>query len=212
MKLTYAITACNELDELKILIPFLKKHKRPQDEIVILFDQKNGKEEVIYYLITFNKYPNIQSWRGYFNNDFSDWKNQLKDYCSGDYIFQIDADELPTEFMVNTLPLLIEDNPETEVYLVPRVNTVVGLTDEHIKKWGWRVDENNRINWPDYQWRVWKNIPEIKWINKVHERLDGFKTFAPLPLDSGFEECYLEHPKTISRQEKQNDFYTKLSN
>ena len=114
--------------------------------------------------------------------------------------------------MVNTLPLLIEDNPETEVYLVPRVNTVVGLTDEHIKKWGWRVDENNRINWPDYQWRVWKNIPEIKWINKVHERLDGFKTFSPLPLDSGFEECYLEHPKTISRQEKQNDFYTKLSN
>ena len=78
MKLTYAITACNELDELKILIPFLKKHKRPQDEIVILFDQKNGKEEVINYLITFNKYPNIQSWRGYFNNDFSDWKNQLK--------------------------------------------------------------------------------------------------------------------------------------
>ena len=47
----------------------------------------------------------------------------------------------------------------------------------------------------------------IKWINKVHERLDGFKTFASLPP---IEEFALYHPKTIDRQEKQNQYYDTL--
>ena len=32
-------------------------------------------------------------------------------------------------------------NDIIEMLLVPRVNTVEGLTQEHIQKWGWRVDE-----------------------------------------------------------------------
>ncbi len=52
-----------------------------------------------------------------------------------------------------------------------------------------------------------QNTPTIKWINKVHERLDGFKTYAPLPAEDEF--CLL-HPKTIEKQEKQNQFYNTL--
>jgi hypothetical protein len=88
---------------------------------------------------------------------------------------------------------------------VPRVNTVKGLTQEHIQKWGWNVNEKGWVNWPDYQWRILKNIPEIKWVNKVHEKLDGFKTYAPLPE---IGELALRHPKTIERQEKQNNIFT----
>jgi len=208
IKISYALTVCNEFLEIQKLITFLLENKRVQDEIVILYDNKNGDLEVLNYLLKFNHLPNVQTWRGFeFDGNFSNWKNLLTTYCSGDYIFQIDADELPNKTLIENLPLILEQNPNNEVYLVPRVNTVSGLTQEHIQKWGWRVDEKGWVNWPDYQWRIWKKKPEIKWKNKVHEVLDGYKTYSPLPAQ---EELALYHPKDIERQEKQNKYYNTL--
>jgi hypothetical protein len=207
MKISYAITVCNEFVEIQNLVNFLRENKRQQDEIVILYDQKNGNEEIATWLTKQNKYPNVQFWRGFFDGHFADWKNKLTEYCTGDYIFQIDADEMPHRYLLDNLPEILEGNNDLEVLLVPRVNTVEGLTKEHIQKWRWNVDEDGRVNWPDYQWRIWKNKPEIKWKNKVHERLDGFKTYAPLPDDKSYS---LYHPKTIERQEKQNAYYGTL--
>jgi len=64
------------------------------------------------------------------------------------------------------------------------------------------------INWCDYQWRIYKNNDNIKWVNKVHERLEGFKTYATLPAE---EDWSLYHPKTIQKQEKQNSYYQTLT-
>ena len=207
MKISYAVTVCNEFVEIQRLVNFLRKNKRQQDEIIILFDQKNGTEEIANWLTKQNKYPNVQFWRGFFEGHFADWKNLLSDYCTGDYIFQIDADEIPNVTLLENLPLILEQNPDNEVYLVPRVNTVEGLTQEHIQKWRWNVNEKGWVNWPDYQWRIWKNKPEIQWKNKVHEVLEGFKTYAPLHDTELFA---LYHPKDIKRQEKQNNFYDTL--
>jgi hypothetical protein len=207
MVISYAITVCNEKKEIKKLVDFLLHKKRPNDEIVILYDQKNGDEEIATMLTKFNKLPNVQFWRGFFEGHFADWKNKLKDYCKGDYIFQIDADELPNEILIDNLPTILESNPNVDVYLVPRVNTVEGLTLDHQFKWRWNVNDKGWVNWPDYQWRVWKNKSEIKWVNKVHERLEGHREFATLPA----EEVYaLYHPKDIKRQEKQNAYYDTL--
>jgi hypothetical protein len=63
------------------------------------------------------------------------------------------------------------------------------------------------INWPDKQWRLYKNTPEIKWDGKVHERLVGFNKYTSLPETVEFA---LFHHKTIDRQEKQNEFYNKI--
>jgi hypothetical protein len=208
MKISYAITVCNEFVEIQKLVNFLKQNKRQQDEIVILYDQRNGNEEIATWLTKMNKYPNIQFWRGFFDGHFADWKNKLTEYCVGDYIFQIDADEFPHESLIAALPQILESNPDNEVYLVPRVNTVDGLTQHHIDRWMWNVNKDGWVNWPDYQWRIWKNKPEVKWVNKVHEKLDGFKTFAPLPAQ---EQLALYHPKTIQRQERQNAYYDTLS-
>jgi len=208
MKISYAITVCNEFVEIQKLVNFVRQNKRQQDEIIVLFDQKNGTEEIASWLTKQSKYPNFQFWRGLdFNGHFANWKNQLTDYCNGDYIFQIDADETPNKSLIDNLPLILEANPDNEVYLVPRVNTVEGLTQEHINKWRWNVNEKGWVNWPDYQWRIWKNKPEIKWVNKVHEKLEGFKTYAPLPTEEGVA---LYHPKTIDKQEKQNKYYETL--
>jgi hypothetical protein len=205
MKISYAITVCNELEEIKRLVSFLLLHKSKQDEIVILFDEENGTQIVKDYLTSIAHQATVAVHD--FENHFADWKNLLTSYCSGDYIFQIDADEMPTEDLINNLPYILEINPEVDVFLVPRVNTVEGLTQEHIRQWRWMVNENGWVNFPDYQWRVYRNTPNIKWKNKVHEALEGFKTSTLLPAE---EEYCLYHPKTIDRQERQNNYYDTL--
>jgi len=207
MKISYAITVCNEYEEIQKLLSFLLGNIREEDEIVVLFDKKSGTAEVWEYLIELKKHDYIKLTPKTFKNHFADWKNYLTTLCVGDYIFQIDADEIPHEVLLGYLPEILKNNPNNEVYLVPRVNTVTGLTQQHITKWGWNVDEEDRVNWPDYQWRIWKNKPDIKWINKVHERLEGFRTYATLPQE---EEFALYHPKNIERQEKQNKYYDTL--
>lgn len=200
--ISYAITACNEHAELERLLDHLNDWIREEDEIVIQLDTtatEEVKEVVFKYsdLVTVTTFP--------LAGDFAQFKNNLKNYCTKDYIFQIDADENLSQDLILNLPEILELNPEVELYAVPRINTVEGLTQEHIQKWGWHVNENGWINYPDYQTRILKNIPEIKWINKVHERLVGAKTIVPLP--EGYD---LIHPKTIKRQEKQNQFYEQL--
>jgi len=207
MKISYAITVCNEFVEIQRLITFLLKNKRTQDNIVILFDEANGDSEIEAFLRSHSQTGEFVWHKGKFERHFADWKNKLTSLCKGDYIFQIDADELPAEDLIQALPEIIELNPEMDVYLVPRVNTVEGLTPEHIAKWGWNVTDTGWVNWPDFQWRIWKNVPEIKWVNKVHERLDGFKTYTALP---DVEYFALYHPKTIDKQEKQNSYYDTL--
>ncbi len=207
MKISYAITVCNELDEITRLLNFLIKKKRKQDEIIILFDKANGSPEVWDRLIELKGDNCCEYHAKTFKHHFADWKNYLTTLCNGDYIFQIDADEIPHDVLIETLPEMLEGNPDNEVYLVPRVNTVSGLTQEHISKWRWNVDEEDRVNWPDYQWRIWKNKPEIKWVNKVHEKLEGFNTYALMPA---LPELALYHPKTIQKQVKQNEYYDTL--
>ena len=50
MKISYAITVCNEFVEIQKLIPFLLKHKRYEDEIVVLYDINNGHEGIEQFL------------------------------------------------------------------------------------------------------------------------------------------------------------------
>ncbi len=207
MKISYAVTVCNEIVEIQRLVSFLLEYKRSGDEIVILYDNKGGSKPVEDYLRSYSANGEFIWHSGEFEGHFADWKNKLTSLCSGDYIFQVDADEIPNEVLLSNLPSIIESNPTNQVFLVPRVNTVEGLTQEHINKWRWNVDEKGWVNFPDYQWRIWKNKPEIKWINKVHERLEGFKTYTTLPAE---EQLSLFHPKTIERQEKQNNYYETL--
>jgi hypothetical protein len=207
MKISYAITVCNEFVEIQKLVTFLLENKRIEDEIVILFDITNGDEAIEEYLRAKSVNSEFNWIKGNFKGHFANWKNYLTTLCSGDYIFQIDADEMPHKECIETLPMLLKLNPDIDVMLIPRVNTVEGLTQDHIAKWKWSVNEKGWVNWPDYQWRIYKNSDKIKWVNKVHEKLEGFETYATLPM---VEEHALYHPKDIKRQEKQNNYYDTL--
>jgi hypothetical protein len=206
MKISYAITVCNELEEIKRLIPFLYKHKRPEDEICVLLDKPKASQSLLDILYWWSSNDWITLKESAFQGHFANWKNDLTKICSGDYIFQIDADELPNKELLSILPDTLLTSG-ADVVLTPRINTVEGITPQHLQTWGWKQNEQGWIQFPDYQWRIYKNTPDIKWKNKLHEVLDGYKTYAYLPE---FEEYALYHPKTIEKQEKQNNFYSKL--
>ena len=205
MRISYAIPVCNEHEELDRLLNLLTKNKREQDEIVVQADLGNTTREV-YQVV--DKYKDqIRLVEFSLKGNFGQFKNNLKANCSGEWIFQIDADEYLKEEFIQHLPEILQDNPTIDVFLIPRINTVEGLTQQHIDTWKWRVDENGWVNFPDYQTRIVQNSRKINWANKVHEVLTGHTTYAPLPA----EEFYcLIHPKTIERQEKQNTLYSVL--
>ena len=202
MIISYAVTVCNEIEEIQELVPHLLEFKRSQDEVVVLYDN-NGTKEVFDYL---QSVDGIKLVCDNFDGHFANWKNKLNLLCSSDYIFQIDADEMLSDEFIKVLPELLEENSEVDLFWVPRANYVEGLTQEHIVKWGWNVTEDGLINWPDLQSRLYRNAEYIKWENKVHEKIVGFKTVAVLP--TGFN---LLHIKDIARQEKQNDYYSTLN-
>lgn len=211
MKISYAITVSDELEEIKTLLDILLIYKRDEDEIVVLLDRTKATEDVMRYFIQhpYCKANNPKSktffnlYEASFARHFAEWKNCLNDSCEGDIIFQIDADEYPSKILIQNIHLLLESNPETDLFYVPRINTVKGITKEHIQKWRWNMDAEGRINYPDYQGRIYKK--GLKWSGKVHEQIVGAKTFTYLP--EGWE---LNHPKSIEKQERQNNYYNSL--
>jgi hypothetical protein len=205
MKISYGLTVCNEHEELLNLITYLRDRIDSEDEIVIVYDQNRVTDEVMSILDHYK--DNIHSYPFDFQQNFLENKNFMNSKCSGDYIFQIDADEIPEEFLIQNLKTVLEHNP-VDLLITPRKNLVPGLTPEHISRWGWRVNEQGWVNWPDCQKRIYKNDPSIKWSgHQVHGMVDGYKTYVDLPLE---EEWSIIHNKTIERQEKQNDRYTKI--
>jgi glycosyltransferase involved in cell wall biosynthesis len=202
MKISYSILTHNETTTLEKLLKFLVKYKQPQDEIVILDDYSdNEKTKAIldFYVST----ENIVFEQRNLLEDFASQKNYLKNMCSGDYSFNLDADEMISHWFMADIHELLEANKVDLVFL-PRVNTVKGITDEHCRMYGYKINERGWINYPDWQGRIFRNRPNIRWEKPVHEQLVGFQTYAHLPTEHKYS---ITHPKTIERQVEQNKFY-----
>jgi len=202
LKISYGITVHNEAEELQKLLEVLNENIDKEDEIVVCVDGDDEKVEAVLG-------ESLDSWQHYIvykrklDKDFSAQKNSVIEKSSGDYIFHIDADEYPNEILLQQLKEILTIN-DVDLIWIPRVNTVDGYTQEDVQKWGWRVTENNWINYPDYQARVFRNHKDIRWTRPLHEYITGCKTYSHLPPQ---EELSLYHPKTKEKQEQQNKFY-----
>ena len=206
MKVSYAILTHNEDKELKKLLDFLIEHKDEEDEIVILDDYSDNQKTIEILDFYVSAYDIIYEQR-HLLKDFANQKNYLTRMCKGEYIINIDADEIPHKQLMINLKTILESNPTIDLYYVPRVNTVNGLTQEHINHWKWNVNEKGWINFPDWQGRIWRNRPNIRWEKPVHEMLVGFKEYTTLPAE---KEYSFIHHKDIKKQEKQNEFYEEI--
>ena len=206
MKISYSILTHNETDSLLKLLNFIVEHKDEEDEIVIL-DDYSDDEKTKEILDSMCSIYDITFEQRHLLKDYAGQKNYLNRMCSGDYILNIDADELPHKYLITNIKMILEANPTIDLYWVPRVNTVNGLTQEHINKWGWQVNEKGWVNFPDYQGRIWRKRQNIRWEKPVHEVLVGHKEHTFLPQEEEF--CFYHH-KEIKRQEKQNKFYESI--
>ena len=208
INVTYAITVCNELKEITKLIDYLQPRIKSEDEILIQYDEDSATEAVKQYLTIVSQiHKSIKVISFPLAGDFASYKNNLKNHANGIFIFQVDADEIPNEYLVENIHQLLEYNKDVDLFFVPRINTVEGLTDMHVKKWGWKLNEHGWVNFPDYQTRIYRRTSEIEWTGKVHERIIGYNTLSVLPTD---EEYCLYHHKEIERQERQNNYYETL--
>ena len=201
MKISYGITVHNESEELERLLNILLVNIDEEDEVVICVDgnHKGVRDVIKLYSID----SRVIHYDRKLDGNFADHKNSVIEKSSGDYIFHIDADEYPNNILLQQLKQILEIN-DVDLIWIPRVNTIDGMTEEHIKRWGWRVTENKWVNYPDYQARVFRNHKDIRWTRPLHEHIVGCKTYAHLPPH---EELSLYHPKTIQKQEQQNLFY-----
>tara|TARA_R110000824_G_scaffold58755_1_gene158517 strand:- start:4699 stop:5358 length:660 start_codon:yes stop_codon:yes gene_type:complete len=206
VKISYGITVHNEADELFKLTDLLINKIDDEDEIVICVDGNDGKVKLVLENLqkTYQWNSNIIIYQRKLDGNFAEHKNSVIEKSTGDYIFHIDADEYPHNFLVLQLKPIIEMNEGVDLIWIPRVNTVDGFTDEDVKRWGWKISEKGWVNYPDYQARVFRNDETIRWTRPLHEYITGCKTYAHLPPQ---EELSLYHPKTKEKQEQQNKFY-----
>jgi hypothetical protein len=210
MKISYGITAWIEHNELNRLLTFLNPRIDNEDEIIIVYDQNRVTPEVMDVMENFKR-DNYAYYPFDFQQDWLANKNYLGTKCTGEYIFQIDADELPNEVLIQNIKILIESNP-SDVFIIPRINIVEELTKEHIERWGWRVNEKGWVNYPDPQKRIYKNSPSIQWKDpegqpQIHGMVTGYKTYVNLPYE---EEWSLYHMKDVKKQEYQNNLYDNI--
>ena len=205
MKISYSLLVHNETDTLEKLLEFLVKYKQPQDEIVILDDYSDDEKTKII-LDYYSSAEGVVLKQRNLLGDFATQKNYLKNMCSGDYSFNLDADEIVTHWFMKDIHEILNGN-EVDLIFVPRINTVEGITEQHIRGWGWQVNEKGWINYPDWQGRIFRNRPNIRWEKPVHEQLIGFQTYAHLPMEQKYS---IIHPKTIDRQVKQNQKYSEI--
>jgi hypothetical protein len=210
MKISYGITAWIEHNELNRLLTFLNPRIDDEDEIIIVYDQNRVTPEVMDIMENFKR-DNYAYYPFDFQQDWLANKNYLGTKCTGEYIFQIDADELPNEVLIQNIKILIESNP-SDVFIIPRINIVEELTKEHIERWGWRVNEKGWVNYPDPQKRIYKNSPSIQWKDpegqpQIHGMVTGYKTYVNLPYE---EEWSLYHMKDVKKQEYQNNLYDNI--
>lgn len=226
--ISYAIPVCNEHIELERLLNQLNEWVDTHDQIIIQKDHDNVTDDVVQVIGKFGENCKCEFDVISFplRNDFASFKNHLKLYCNKDYVFQIDADETLGDSLLMDLPVLLYDNPDTDLFFLPRINIVKGLTTEYAESQHWQLRKTDFpiakemseyvVNFPDRQARLFKNKPEIKWRNRVHEVVTGHKSY--IDMASGMSELDPEqiqswcliHIKDLDRQIKQNEKYSRI--
>ena len=209
LSVCYAITVCDEDDELRNLLDAIIPYKSERDEILIQGDKGNTTEEVLRVIEEYKAY--IKKYIEYpLNHNFGAFKSNLKNFTKCDYIFQLDADEIPSPFLMKHLHNILFDNPYDLIRLA-RINVMINDEEPFLL---WKTyDKHGKwqtLNYPDYQRRIYKNAPSIYWIHNIHERLVGYKTVAYLPPKTKYSLLHCKHwQKQIERDEQIFDVYRK---
>lgn len=203
MFLSYLVTSHNETDCLKHLLSILVSNKKENHEIVLL-DDFSDNCETTNIIDSFKK--DINFFQHKLDRNYGAHKNYGIEKCKGKWIFQLDADEYPTDSLVKHIDELLISNENNEAIWIPRLNFFEGLTQEDVDMWGWTV-VNNMVNFPDYQTRLYKNLSHIRYERRLHEKVEGYNSHTFMPEQTEFA---IVHRKTMDKQRETNIKYNKL--
>ncbi len=203
MNVSYLVTCHNETTCLNNLLSLLINKKTDNHEVVVVDDYSDNPDTVSIL----NKHKEkIEYYQHKLDANYGAHKNYGIDQCKGKWIFQIDADEYPTDGLIENIDAILEANDHNEVIWIPRLNYFEGVTQNDIQMWGWRYHEG-MINFPDYQSRLYRNLPKIRYQRRLHEKVEGFKSFSFIPPQKDYA---LVHKKTIEKQRETNNRYNKV--
>jgi GT2 family glycosyltransferase len=193
MKLTYTIQVCNESRELFSLLNVLTRIIDDEDEINVVADSKNVTDKVERVLEHFKNRINVfkRPFDGFGKND-----NFHKEMATGEYIFGMDADEIPQESLIKSVKKIIKETG-AEIIAVPRINIHPGITEQEATDFGFNINEVGFINWPDYQTRIYKKCDHIYWTDELHTKLTGSTKFIGIKPVPTFA---LWHIKSMDKQ------------
>lgn len=203
MFLSYLVTCHNETSSLDKLLSKLVQNKKDNHEIVLLDDYSDNPES----LEIIQKYKEKTSFHQHkLDRNYGAHKNYGIEQCKGTWIFQLDGDEYPTDLLLENIDVVLESNADNEVLWLPRLNYFVGVTELDVKTWGWNY-QDGMINFPDYQSRVYRNLLHIRYQRRLHEKVEGFKTYTFVPPQKDYA---IVHEKTIEKQRQTNLNYNKM--
>jgi len=194
MKLTYTIQVCNESRELFSLLNFLSETIDHEDEINVVVDSDHTTEKVERVLEHFKE--RVQVFKRPFDNFHVNAQFHIEK-ATGDYIFGIDADEMPQELLIKNIKKIIEESG-AEIIAVPRINIHPGATQDFIERSKFTMNEVGWINWPDFQMRIYKRCNYIKWTEEVHTKLTGSDKVVGIQAEP---KLALWHIKSIEKQQ-----------
>src|SRR5258707_422435 len=96
LSISYLITCHNENMTLKNLLLRLSSNINTDDEIVIL-DDFSDNEETRTILSQASQQDNVRLYQHALERNYGNHKNYGNKQCRKKFVFQIDADELPSE-------------------------------------------------------------------------------------------------------------------
>lgn len=212
LKISYLIGVHNEGSAyLKPLFDLLLRFKDVNDEIIVV-DDFSDEQTTKDILDEYSK--KITIFHKKFEGDFANHKNYMISLCNNEYIFNIDADEIPAPTLLSVLKEILLENEHVDLFFLPRINIVKGLTQEDINAWRWVVNDRKWINYPDGQGRIFKKKEGIRWEGKIHEKIIGTEQHTMLPAfdeeGTPIPDYCLLHVKQIERQRQQNSLYSNL--
>ena len=203
MFLSYLVTSHNETTSLDKLLSKLVQNKKDNHEIILLDDYSDNQTT----LEIIQKYKESVVFHQHkLERNYGAHKNYGIEQCKGQWIFQLDGDECPTDLLLENIDIVLESNEANEVIWLPRMNFFIGVTQADANQWGWRLHDG-MVNFPDYQSRIYKNLSHIRYQRRLHEKVEGFKSYTFVPPQTDYA---IIHEKSIEKQRQTNINYNKM--
>ena len=107
MRLTYTIQVCNESRELYSLLNFLRKTIDADDPVHVVVDANTKTEKIGLVLNEFKDFVTV--FERPFDNFYENSTFHIEK-CDTEYLFHLDADEMPQETLIRNIKSIIRQS------------------------------------------------------------------------------------------------------